>query len=168
MRTIATLGTVLALALPAASTAAQDGPSNRASVAKRLNRALAATPMRGTGWKLEQAGYTHRISPYFIAAIAATESSLGRAACRSNRHNAFGLASCGHSWPVPQFRSWAQAYQFMGAFLRRRWPQARTAYEFYGYAACSSCWGRKTAYWMRRLFGVGPEVRYPSLTAMGS
>jgi hypothetical protein len=117
--------------------------------------------MRGTGWKLEQAGHTHGVSPYFIAAIAATESSLGRASCRGNPRNAWGLASCGSSWSVPYFHTWAQAYQFMGRFLMSRWSGARTAYDYHGYAACSPCWGRKTAYWMQRLFGVGPGVRYP-------
>lgn len=137
-------------------------PGRRAQTAINLNRGLAGTPMAGTGWKLERAAWKHRISPYFIAAIAATESSLGRAACRNNRYNAFGLASCGHSWRVPDFASWEAAYMFMGRFLTGRWPQARTAHHYYGYAACSACWGRKTAYWMRRLFGVSSSVRYPS------
>jgi hypothetical protein len=136
-------------------------PGPRARTAVTLNRALAGTPMAHTGYQLERVGWRYRISPYFIAAIAATESSLGRAACRSNRYNAWGLASCGTSWRVPDFGSWAEAYMFMGRFLTGRWPHARTPYDYHGYAACTPCWGRKTAYWMGRLFGVGPSVRYP-------
>lgn len=133
----------------------------RGRVIRRLDRGLAGTPMRGTGLALERAGWRHSVSPFFIAAIAATESSLGRAACHNDRHNAFGLASCNGSWPVPRFQSWGHVYAFMARFLRQRWPNANSAYDYHGYAACTPCWGRKTAAWMRRLFDVGPGVRYP-------
>jgi hypothetical protein len=124
-----------------------------------LEHGLRGSPMAGTGRELEAAGRRWHISPYFIAAIAATESSLGVAAC--GNFNAYGLANCSGRWSVPLFLSWADSYQFMGRFLTTRWPGARTPYDYFGYAACSSCWGRKTAGWMLRLFGVGPSVRYP-------
>lgn len=132
----------------------------RETVVRTLDRGLADTPMRGTGRQLEASGWKWRVSPYFIAAIAGTESSFGRAACRGNPRNAFGLASCGDGWHVPWFASWAHAYDFMGRFLALRWPHARTAYDYRGYAACAPCWGAKTAGWMRSRFGVGPSVRY--------
>jgi hypothetical protein len=135
-------------------------PGARAKTAIKLNRGLQNTPMRGTGWKLEAAGFKHKIHPAFIAAIAGTESSFGHRACRSDRFNAFGLASCTRSWPVPQFRSWKHVYGFMGAFLTRRWPGASTPYSFRGYAACSDCWARRVSFFMRRL-GFGTSVRYP-------
>lgn len=136
-------------------------------VIRRLQRGLAGTPMSGSEGPLEAAGRRWRISPYFIAAIAGTESSFGAASCRGNPYNAFGLSSCGSGWRVPYFRSWGEAYQFMGAFLTGNtsvtsgWPNARTTYDYHGYAACSACWGRKTAEHMRARFGVGNEVRYP-------
>jgi hypothetical protein len=117
--------------------------------------------MANTGFALEAAGFRWHISPYLIAGIAATESSLGAAACPSNRFNAFGLASCGQSWAVPSFQSWKDAYQFMGQFISTHWPHARTPWDLVGYAACSSCWAASTAYHMRVLFNAPPVVRYP-------
>lgn len=129
---------------------------------RRLQRGLAGTPMDGSAGSLEAAGRRYGISPYFIAAIAGTESSFGAAACSGNPYNAFGLSSCTTGWHVPYFRSWSQAYLFMAKFLTDRWPRARTVYDYHGYAACSSCWGASTAGHMRERFGVGPEVRYGS------
>lgn len=124
------------------------------------------SPMRGTGAALEAAASRWHVSPYLIAAIAATESSLGIAACSNNHFNAFGLSSCTSGWRVPAFRSWAEAYDFMGRFLTghstvtRGWPGARTPFDYSGYAACSDCWGRKVALFMRKLFDAPPEARY--------
>jgi hypothetical protein len=130
----------------------------RSDTAKALNRGLAGTPMAHTGYHLEAAGWRYRISPFLIASIAGTESSFGAAACRSNRFNAFGLSSCGSGWSVPDFRSWRHVYLFMAKFLTDRWPHARTSYDYHGYAACSSCWGAHTAWFMRHRFGVGLET----------
>jgi hypothetical protein len=96
-----------------------------------------------------------------MAAVAATESSLGRAACANNRYNVWGLASCNQSWYVPSFANWKQAIRFYARFLASRWPGHSTPYSFRGYAACSECWARKVSYWMRELFGVPAETRYP-------
>lgn len=125
-----------------------------------LDRGLNGSPMAGTGTELEAAGRRHHVHPAFIAAIAGTESSFGAAACASNRYNAFGLSSCGAGWRVPNFRSWGEAYDFMAGFLKSRWSSASTTYDYSGYAACSSCWGRKTADWMRSRFGLSNSVRY--------
>lgn len=133
----------------------------RGTVIDRLNRGLAGTPMGGTGAILERYGRIHHVSPYFMAAVAATESSLGVAACSNNRFNVWGLASCNQSWYVPSFRSWSEAIAFYARFLSGRWPGHSNPYSFRGYAACSDCWGRKTSYWMRSLFGVAPATRYP-------
>ena len=155
-----TLAIALTLIAPTAATAAKPHANPRVQTARTLNRALAATPMAGTGWKLEQTGHRWKIHPALIAAIAGTESSFGRVPCRNDRFNSYGLASCTNSWPVPRFRSWAHSFQFMGKFLSERWPRARTPFDYRGYAACSDCWGRKTAYWMKWL-GFGSSVRYP-------
>lgn len=137
----------------------------RAAVVRRLDRAMAGSPMEGTGRTLERVAWQHRISPFFIVAVAGTEAGDGRRpgihGCHRNPRNVWGLSSCGSGWYVPHFRSWRHAYTFYARFLRSRWPQATTAHHFYGYAACSPCWGRKTALWMRLLFGEGPGVRYP-------
>lgn len=118
-------------------------------------------PMSGTGKTLERIGRKHRISPFFIAAVAMTESSAGLAACRNNHRNVWGLSSCTSGWYVPTWSSWAQAYDFYARFLTSRWPHARTTFDYHGYAANSYAWGVKTASHMRARFGVGPEVRYP-------
>ena len=138
----------------------------RAKVVSVLNHGLTGSPMAGTGLALEQAGWRWKVSPYFIAGIAATESTLGRAACSNNPKNGFGLSSCRRDWRVPYFRTWWHAYQFMGRFLTERWPHARTPWDYSGYAACSSCWGNSTARHMRELFGVGPETRYGATQAV--
>jgi hypothetical protein len=132
----------------------------RQSVVNRLERGLRGTPMAGTGAVLERHGRRWGVSPFFMAAVAATESSLGAAACRNNRKNVWGLASCVNSWPVPYFHTWDDAVGFYARFLRQRWPSATSPFHYYGYAANSQAWGRRTAYWMRLLFGVGPSVRY--------
>lgn len=124
--------------------------------------------MAGTGRALEASGWKWHISPFFIAAIAETESSLGKAACSGNPYNAFGLASCG-TWngvPPPHFRSWAHAYDFEARYLTGHtwvttgWPHARTTYDFHGYARCSSCWGATNESHMRARFGVSGSVVY--------
>lgn len=157
----ATLVAATAAALPGAHAAADSKPkhSPRYTVAATLNANLGGTPMAGTGFALEAAGWRWHVHPAFIAAIAGTESSYGRLGCHGNPRNAFGLASCGSSWRVPYFATWRQAYEFMGRFLSERWPRARTPFDFHGYAACSSCWGRATAWHMSR-FGLGTDVRY--------
>lgn len=129
-------------------------------VIRTLQRGLANTPMSGTEAALEAAGRRHGISPVFMAAVAGTESSYGAAACRNNRMNVWGLSSCGSGWYVPQWQSWAQAFDFYARFLVTRWPGASTPYSFRGYAACSDCWARKVSEHMAR-FGVGNSVAYP-------
>lgn len=121
--------------------------------------------MSGTGFALERAGWRWKVSPFFIAGIAATESSLGRASCYGAPFNAYGLGSCGGSW-VPRFRSWGESYLFMGRFLSSRWPQALTTYDFYGYAQDSQAWGASTERHMRELFGVSPDTRYGAISAV--
>jgi len=109
---------------------------------------------------LEQQGRRFGVSPFFMAAVAATESSLGRAACANNRFNVWGLANCDGRWHVPSFGSWDEAVAFYARFLSSRWPSATSPYHYRGYAACDDCWGRKTASWMRSLFGVPPITTY--------
>lgn len=145
----------------ATGSATEDSVRPRPSVVSTLERGLAGTPMAGTGKLLEEQGRRYRISPYFMAAVAATESSLGRASCRNNPRNVWGLASCVNSWAVPYFDSWREAISFYARFLASRWPRHSTPYSFRGYAACSDCWARKVSYWMRALFAVPAETRYP-------
>jgi len=158
------LAALIAAAFTSASATADNGKSKRISparerVVKALDATLAGTPMQHTGRALEAAGWKQGVHPAFIAAIAGTESSYGRIACRNARYNAFGLASCGSSWRVPYFPTWSSAYTFMAKFLTSRWPRATSPYDYFGYAACSSCWGRATAWHMER-FGLGTSVRY--------
>lgn len=117
--------------------------------------------MAGTGPILEREGRRHGVSPFFMAAVAATESSLGRAACGPGGFNAWGLGNCGTAWTVPSFGSWAEAIAYYADFLASRWPGHSTPYSFNGYAACDDCWARKTSEWMGSLFGVSNRTRYP-------
>lgn len=126
-----------------------------------LERGLRGTPMAGTSKTLEKWGRRFGVSPYFMVAVAATESSIGHAACSNNRYNVWGLASCNSSWYVPPFRSWDEAIRFYANFLAKRWPGHSTPYSFAGYAACDACWGRKVSEWMGHLFGVPAVTRYP-------
>lgn len=136
------------------------------SVVSRLNRGLAGTPLAGTGAELERAGRRHRISPYFMAAVAGKESSLGRVPCRENPRNVWGLGACDRAWRVPYFDTWAEAASYYARFLRRHWPRARTPWDFHGYCVTPSgatCpdWAPAVASFMRTLFRVGPSVSYP-------
>lgn len=130
-------------------------------VIARLDQGLAGTPMEGTGAILERHGRRYGVSPYFIVAAAATESSIGEAACSNNPKNVYGLASCVNSWPVPYFETWDESISFYARFLSERWPGHSTPYSFRGYAACSDCWARKVSEWMHNLFGVPAVTRYP-------
>jgi hypothetical protein len=130
-------------------------------VVARLERGVRGTPMEGTGAILERHGRRYGVSPYFIVAVAATESSIGHAACSSNRMNVWGLSSCGSGWYVPHFRSWDEAILFFVQFIDRRFHGHSTPYSFRGYAACSDCWARKVSEWMGRLFGVPARTVYP-------
>jgi len=130
-------------------------------VVARLNRGLAGTPMAGTGAILERWGRRYGISPFFMAATAATESSLGAAACSNNRYNVWGLASCTGSWYVPAFASWDEAIAFYARYLTRTWSSHSTPYSFRGYAECDACWGRSVSELMSSLFGVPAVTTYP-------
>ena len=129
-------------------------------VVAHLDRVLASTPMAGSGVYLERYGRQYGISPYFMVATAATESSIGRAACGTGGFNAWGLGNCGSAWSVPSFRSWAEAIAYYAHFLTR-WEGHSTPYSFRGYAKCDECWGRKVSEWMGSLFGVPARTTYP-------
>lgn len=130
-------------------------------VVAHLERGLRGTPMEGTGILLERHGRIHGVSPYFMVATAATESSIGHASCSNNPKNVWGLASCVNSWPVPYFETWDEAISFYARFLAERWPGHSTPYSFRGYAACDDCWGRKVSSWMSSLYAVPAVTRYP-------
>jgi hypothetical protein len=123
-------------------------------------------PLSGQGALVERVGKKYGLSPFFLIATSVTESSMGLAACRNNSFNIWGLSSCGSGWYVPPFRSWEEAFDFYARFLIGKtsvtsgWPNARTPYDYVGYAACSECWGRKTAEHMSSIFGVSSSTRY--------
>lgn len=133
--------------------------ARRQQVIDKLNLGVAGTAMAGTGKSLERWGRRYHVSPFFIVAAAATESSRGDAAC--NTYNAWGLGNCGTAWSVPSFGSWDAAIAYYARFISSHWPSHSTPYSFTGYAACDACWGRKVSEWMGRLFGVPAVTRYP-------
>lgn len=127
-------------------------------------------PLSGHERAIEAAARRHNLSPYFLFAASVTESSGGLAACHPNRKNIWGLASCSTTWgrtPVPEWSSWEQAFDWYARFLHGQvgvssgWPNARTTYDYTGYAKCSSCWGSSTASHMRQYFGVDNATTYP-------
>ena len=117
--------------------------------------------MEGLGRTLRDIGRKYNVSPFFMAAAAGTESSFGLAGCGNNPKNVWGLAACDGRWHVPYFNSWDEAITFYASFVSKQWPNATSPYHFYGYAACDSCWGRKTSMWMESRFGVSAYTKYP-------
>jgi len=134
---------------------------HRLAVVKRLQHGLRGFPLSGQAYALEAAGHRYRVSPYFMAAASGVESTFGRQPCSGNPRNIWGLGACNSAWRVPYFDTWREAFSYYARFLKRTWPRAQTAYHFYGYSACDSCWGRKVAYYMSYFFDSGPSVRYP-------
>lgn len=123
-------------------------------------------PMSGIGPVVETIGRRYGVQPEFMLATSVTESSMGLAACGYGGFNAWGLGNCDGRWAVPEFGSWAQAFDFYARFLKGMtsvtsgWPNARTTYDYGGYAACSQCWGAATERHMRSIFGVSNSVVY--------
>lgn len=144
----------------------------RAEIWRKLNTGIAyyyrtqhlsSGPLSGQGRTIEAAGRRYGVSPYLMVATSVTESSMGLHACGFRGHNIWGLANCDGSWNVPDFWTWGVAFNFYARFLSERWPNANTAYDYSGYAACSACWGSSTSGHMRALFGE-TSARYPSVT----
>jgi hypothetical protein len=143
--------------------AARYAASYRVKVVKTLQRGLSRFPLGRHVSALESAGKKYNVNPYFMAAAAGVESTFGRQPCGENPRNIWGLGACNSVWSVPYFETWREAFNYYAHFLKRTWPRARTAYEFYGYSACDSCWGSKAAYYMRYFFNSGPQVAYPKI-----
>lgn len=160
MTTLIVLLAILILTTAAyAATPKRISPA-RQNVVKQLNAGLAGTPMQGTGKQLEAAGWKHRVHPAFMAAAAGLESAWGRLACNGNRWNLWGLGSCNRYWRVPYFATPGQAFDYYARFLRTRWPNARSPYDFHGYCECGTrSWGSRVSWNMDRL-GFGSSVRY--------
>lgn len=151
-----------ALAITATANAQIPQRTEGDAVRSNLRAGLAGTPMYASVVELEKQAHKYGISPYFIAAAAGTESAFGRLACRGNPRNIWGLGSCDRAWRVPYFQTWRQAYRYYARFITSRWPRARTAYDLHGYCECGAAtWGSRTAWHMRRLFNVGPGIRWP-------
>jgi hypothetical protein len=135
--------------------------AHRQVVVRRLQTGLRGFPLASQAAELEAAGYRHNVSPYFMAAASGVESTFGQAPCGNNPRNIWGLGACGSAWQEPYFDTWEEAFDYYARFLRRTWPRATTAYHYYGYSACDSCWGRKTAYYMSHFFGSSSSTAYP-------
>lgn len=145
----------------AAAGATRASSGSPARVVARLERGLAGSPMAGTGRILESQGRRRHVSPFFMAGVAAVESSLGRSSCYGNPRNVWGLGSCSQGWRVPYFATWRAAIRYYARFLAERWPRHSSPWSFGGYAANLETWAAHVAYQMRALFGVGPSTRYP-------
>jgi hypothetical protein len=167
------MAVVMTVLISVSAAAAQAGePGARAKTAIKLNRGLADTPMRGTGWVLERVAWRWNISPYFIIGVSGKESSLGRYACRSNPRNIWGLKSCrtgsyidldgdGRHESLPVLRTWGHAYTWFARYIRVRQRHARTAFDIRNYCECDEHqWASVVAATIRRLFGASPHVRY--------
>jgi hypothetical protein len=153
------------LAAPAAagvleSSAATQSHSYRFHVALKLKEGLRGTPLARHAFKLEAEGWRWNINPFFVAAVAGTESSFGAAACGGN---AWGLGNCGIA-----FTSLADGIGYATKLLRTSYLDdgLRTLEHVGGrYAACGSCWAERTEFFMRERFGSPLMLTYPSLTS---
>lgn len=158
------------LILTASAQAREPYRTHQDAVVSNLNAQLRGTPMQGTGVDLEYAGRKWNVHPAFIAAVAGVESSYGRLACRNDRHNAYGLASCrGYYWsgcrafgvPLRTFASWRDSYLYFARFIAHCWPGVNSPTTI-GYSYCPPCgprWGASVSWHMQR-FGYAPRVRY--------
>lgn len=129
-------------------------------LAVKLNRALARTPMRGTGWALVSEGKRVDLHPGFIAAVAGFESSYGARMCEP--FNAWGLGSCRRAWTPPPFASWRDSIRFFAGWFRSRWRPSTDMWTV-GRSYCPPCasgWGNAVALRMR-LLGFEPSTRFP-------
>ena len=163
---------ILLITLAHAAHAAVPQRTHRDTVIANLRAGLAGTPMAGSEMALERVARRWGISPYFIIGVSGKESSLGAYACRRNPKNIWGLKSCrtgpyidvdhdGDIDHLPTFRTWGHAYTWFARYVLDRQPHARTPYDFRGYCECDERqWADVVAHTMRRLFGVGPNVRY--------
>ena len=151
----------LLFAAPAAAgvltpAAAKQGHSHRFHVALKLKQGLRGTPLARHAFKLEAEGWRWNINPFFVAAIAGTESSFGAAACGGN---AWGLGNCGMS-----FTSFADGIGYATKLLRTSYlDDGLRTLERVGwrYAACGSCWAERTGFFMRSRFGSSLTLTYP-------
>ncbi len=126
---------------------------------RKINRYVKNTPMEGMGKIIVKQARKHEISPYFVVAVAAKESSLGAEACSHNRKNVWGLGACGRAWKPPHFKNWTQAVNYFVRFINRLWPKAQSPFQFYGYCyGCETEWGNDVARHMRNIGGT-IEVR---------
>lgn len=78
--------------------------------------------------------------------------------------NIWGLNSC-HTGnfihgPVPNFPTWASAFDYFASFVQERWPGARTVWDLDGYCQCFG-WGNRTSSFMARLGFGGGRLAYP-------
>lgn len=128
---------------------------------RRLDAGLAGSPMAGTGALLERYGRMHGVSPYFMAAVAAKESTLGRAMCLD--YNAWGLSACGRAWTPPSFDSWEESIAYFARYLEERWGRNHSSPYSFGSTYCPGCgsWPGDVSGFMSSLFGVGSSTRYP-------
>lgn len=157
-----------------AGTLKQGQHSPRFVVAQKLARGISsfcrqgagACALRGQAFTIEAVGWSHHLSPAFMVGAAMTESSGGDAACSSNPRNIWGLNSCSGGYfihgPVPQFPTWASAFDYFASFVQERWPGARTVWDLVGYCGCgTAAWGNRTFSFMARLGFGGGRLAYP-------
>lgn len=165
-----TASLIITLLILLVANCAEADAGTRHDTARRLNRALAGTPMHGQGWRLEATGRRWNISPYFIALAANRESSLGTRPCRNNPRNVWGLKSCqlgryvditgdGRPEQLPVFRTWGHAFTFFARYVRARFPHARTAYDFHGYCECG------VTAWAGPIEAAGRRLGWPTRVA---
>jgi hypothetical protein len=152
------------------------GHSVRYLTAVKLGRGLRALCGRGSGgcplvgqhWVIEDVGFHEHLSPAAMVGGSFTESSGGASPCCGQRFNIWGW------YAMPQVSNWRDAFTLYARFLKARWPQARTVWEFYGYCSCgfgfgssyartmaARAWGNRTSTFMARMGFGGGRLRYP-------
>jgi len=148
---------VIALGI-APTSSANHGAKNRRAIVATLKAGLSkdhVRPLYRYAYALEAAGHRYNVSPYFLAAIAGVESTFGEEACGGN---AWGIASCGVSFPTFKEGAWYTAKLLRESYINKG---LTTPWAINRKYAASSTWGERVAYYMRYFFGSGPVVTYP-------
>lgn len=128
----------------------------RVLIVNRLRAGLRGYPLEAWAERFERAGRQWNVSPYLMAAISGTESTFGLA--NSANGNAWGIG------PGIPYRDFGDGIDHLARLLATSYPLDSGSLTAVGnrYAACGSCWGGRTGWFMQSRFGASPyALRYP-------
>lgn len=124
----------------------------REAIVKRLQAGLAGTPLYPYAARFEQAGRQWNVNPFFMAAISGTESGFGVA--NSAAGNAWGIG------PGINLYNFGNGIDYLARLLAEDYNLSSTVTVGTRYAACGTCWGARTSWFMQARFGADPSFLY--------